>query len=131
MLQSIEKKQKKRKSPNAVTVMFHDRRVVLRDFVSLSTRERACDSLRGSPAVTRCWGADRLSLSLPLKVCLKNKQIHRVALLASLSRPRKVFAERLVERSARLACGAPVTTRGNIAASSIEQKIEQRCCIAA
>jgi hypothetical protein len=131
MLQSIEKQQEKRKSPSAVTVMFHDRRVILGDFDSFSVRARARGSLSGSLAATQFGGADSLSLSLPLKVCLKNRQIHPSARPASLSPSKKVSAEQLVERSARLVCEAPVTTRGMIAASSIEQKTEQRCCIAA
>jgi hypothetical protein len=131
MLQSIEKQQEKRKSPSTVTVMFHDRSVILGDFDSFFSRARACEALSGSLAVTQIWGADGLSLSLPLKVCLKNRQINPLARSASLSPSKKVFVEQLVERSARLVCEAPVTTRGMIAASSIEQKTEQRCCIAA
>lgn len=131
MLQSIEKQQEKRKPQNAVTVIFHERKRVLGDFEAFFTRVRACGSLSGSLATTQFWGADGLSLSLPLKVCLKNRQIHPVARPASLSSSKKVFAEQLAERSAHLVCEAPVTTRGMIGASSVEQKTEQRCCIAA
>ena len=131
MLQSIEKQQEKRKSQSAVTVMFHGRRVVLGDFESFFTRARACSSLSGSLAATQFLGADGLSLSLPLNVCLKNRHIHPLARPASLSRSKKVFAEQLVERSACLVCEAPVTTRGMFAAPSLEIKTEQRCCIAA
>ena len=131
MLQSIEKQQEKRKSQSAVTVMFHDRKVFLGDFESFFTRARATGSLSGSLAATQFLGADGLSLSLPLKVCPKNRQVNLLAQSASLSPSKKVFAEQLVERSACLVCEAPVTTRGMIAASSIEQKTEQRCCIAA
>ena len=131
MLQSIDKKQEKRKSQNTVTVIFHDRRVVLGDFESFSSRARACAALSGSLAVTQFRGAEGLSLSFPLNVRPKNRQRHPLARSASLSPAKKVSAERLAERSARLVSEAPVTTRGMIAASSIEQKTEQRCCIAA
>lgn len=131
MLQSIDKKQEKRKSQNTVTVIFHDRRVVLGDFESFFSRARACAALSSSLAATQFRGAEGLSLSLTLKVCLKNRQIRPLERHASLSPSKKVFAEQLVERSARLVCEAPVATRGMIAASSIKQKTEQRCCIAA
>ena len=131
MLQSIEKQQEKRKSPNAVTVMLHGRKCVLGDFASFYTRARTCGSLSGSLTLTYFRGADGLSLSLSLNVCAKNGHTRPVARSASLSRSKKVSAEQLAERSARLVCEAPVATRGMIAASSIKQKTEQRCCIAA
>lgn len=131
MLQGIEKQQEKRKSQNTITVMLHDRKVIWGDFELFSTHARDCGSLSGSLAAAQFCGVNGLSLSLPLNVCSKNRQIHRLARPASLSRTRKVSADHLVERSARLVCEAPVTTRGMIAASSFEQKTEQRCCIAA
>lgn len=111
--------------------MFHDTKQVLGDFESFFARACASDILSGSLAVMNFCGADGLSLSLCLKVCSKARRIHSAARPASLSRSKKVSAERLAELSARLVSGAPVTTRGMIAASSIEQQTKQRCCISA
>ena len=131
MLQGIEKTQEKRISRNAVTVMFHDRIAIFGDFAGYLSRACEARSLSGALAMIHFWGADRPSLSLLLSDRQKHWQNPHVAQPASLSGSKKVFAEQLVERSARLVSEAPVTTRGNIAASSIEQITEQRCCIAA
>ena len=131
MLQSIDKKQEKRKSQNAVTVMCHDRKVILSDFDSFCARDRARASLLSSLAIVRMWVEGGPSLSLSLKVCTKHRQTRPVARPASFSRSKKVSAVSLSQRSARLAFEAPVKNRGSIVVSSLTSKTEQRCCIAA
>lgn len=150
MLQSIEKQQKKRKSPNTVTVMFHDRKVICGDFDSFFSRARARGSLSGSLAATQFWGVDGLSLSLPLKVCLKNRHIRPLARLESLpgwvkvmpnthradrpslSRTEEFSAERPMARSALAVLAANPNTRSPQAGATPTKTLtEQRCWAAA
>ena len=131
MLQSIEKQQEKRKSQNAVTVMFNGRNVILSDCDSVLTRVRASLSLSGQLAEVLFGAQHSLSLSLPVTERLELRRKRGPLGPPSLSPSGKFIAEQLVERSARPAVGVQESRCGIYAAATIIRNTEQLRCVAA